>query len=111
MGALLDETTIQQLVLCAQHNLVLLAYKVYQANLHARATHLFTSFKKVVRDLGSFHSISKGVTGECGRRSGYFECANIDRGCQAISDSIVLGPCREGTNVDGVLHTRQSMLA
>ncbi|KAH9996337.1 transaminase [Russula vinacea] len=84
-GALLDETTMQRLVrLCAQHNLVLLADEVYQANLHARATHPFTSFKKVVRDLGSavplvsFHSISKGVTGECGRRGGYFECANID---------------------------------
>jgi alanine transaminase len=84
-GALLDETTMQRLVrLCAHHNLVLLADEVYQANLHARATHPFTSFKKVVRDLGSavplvsFHSISKGVTGECGRRGGYFECANID---------------------------------
>ena len=84
-GALLDKTTMQRLVrLCAQHNLVLLADEVYQANLHARATHPFTSFKKVVRDLGSavplvsFHSISKGVTGECGRRGGYFECANID---------------------------------
>jgi alanine transaminase len=84
-GALLDETTMQRLVhLCAQHNLVLLADEVYQVNLHARATHPFTSFKKVVRDLGSavplvsFHSISKGVTGECGRRGGYFECANID---------------------------------
>ena len=84
-GALLDEPTMQRLVhLCAQHNLVLLADEVYQVNLHARATHPFTSFKKVVRDLGSavplvsFHSISKGVTGECGRRGGYFECANID---------------------------------
>lgn len=83
-GALLDEATMERLVrLCEQHNLVLLADEVYQSNLHARDTHPFTSFKKVVRALGSsvplvsFHSISKGVTGECGRRGGYFECANI----------------------------------
>jgi alanine transaminase len=83
-GALLDEATMERLVrLCEQHNLVLLADEVYQSNLHARDTHPFTSFKKVVRALGSsvplvsFHSISKGVTGECGRRGGYFECTNI----------------------------------
>lgn len=40
----------------------------------------FVSVKKVVRDLGkdfegfelaSFHSTSKGIIGECGRRGGY----------------------------------------
>jgi alanine transaminase len=84
-GAVLDEATMQKVVrLCEQHNLVLLADEVYQANLHARASHPFTSFKKLIRALDSpiplisFHSISKGVTGECGRRGGYFECANID---------------------------------
>lgn len=29
-------------------------------------------------ELFSFHSISKGVVGECGRRGGYFECDGID---------------------------------
>ncbi|TFY80356.1 hypothetical protein EWM64_g3655 [Hericium alpestre] len=83
-GALLDEATMEHVVrLCEQHNLVLLADEVYQANLHRPTTHPFTSFKKIVRQLNSrvplvsFHSISKGVTGECGRRGGYFECANI----------------------------------
>jgi alanine transaminase len=83
-GALLDEATMQNVVrLCERHNLVLLADEVYQTNLHMRATHPFSSFKKVVRALGSsislvsFHSISKGVTGECGRRGGYFECTNL----------------------------------
>jgi hypothetical protein len=28
-------------------------------------------------ELVSFHSISKGMSGECGRRGGYFECVNI----------------------------------
>jgi alanine transaminase len=83
-GALLDEPTMREVVqLCERHSLVLLADEVYQSNLHARATHPFTSFKRVLRALASpvplvsFHSISKGVTGECGRRGGYFECANV----------------------------------
>ncbi|ETW77190.1 hypothetical protein HETIRDRAFT_388676, partial [Heterobasidion irregulare TC 32-1] len=83
-GALLDDKTMEHIVrLCEQYNLVLLADEVYQTNLHRPSTHPFTSFKKVVRQLDSpvplvsFHSISKGVTGECGRRGGYFECANI----------------------------------
>lgn len=29
-------------------------------------------------ELVSFHSISKGMIGECGRRGGYFECVNLD---------------------------------
>ncbi|KAE9136059.1 hypothetical protein PF010_g1822, partial [Phytophthora fragariae] len=49
------------------------------------------SFKKVLRDMGkayddveliSFHSTSKGFTGECGRRGGYMELVNIDDGAK-----------------------------
>lgn len=29
-------------------------------------------------EIFSFHSISKGLVGECGHRGGYFECHNID---------------------------------
>ncbi|KAI9513485.1 transaminase [Russula earlei] len=100
-GSLLDEATMRQVVrLCERHDLVLLADEVYQANLHARDTHPFTSFKKVVRALGSsvplvsFHSISKGVTGECGRRGGYFECANISEDIIALMYKMVsIGLC------------------
>ncbi|KAJ7172976.1 alanine aminotransferase [Mycena crocata] len=83
-GALLSRTTMEALVrLCEEHSLVLLADEVYQSNLHRAETHPFTSFKQVVRALQSpvplvsFHSISKGVSGECGRRGGYFELTNI----------------------------------
>ena len=83
-GALLDEETQQGLVkLCEEHNLVILADEVYQSNLHRPHEAPFTSFKKVVRKMNSpvglisYHSISKGVTGECGRRGGYFECTNF----------------------------------
>lgn len=83
-GSLLEEKTQEQLVrLCEEHSLVLLADEVYQDNLHKRSSHPFTSFKKIVSrmqspiPLASFHSISKGVMGECGRRGGYFECTNF----------------------------------
>lgn len=75
-------------------NLVLLADEVYQTNIFQPDLRPFYSFKKVLKDYGkssdpkeqtmandveliSFHSISKGVTGECGRRGGYFELCNI----------------------------------
>lgn len=90
-GALLDRSTMEELVrLCEEHSLVLLADEVYQENLHRRNEHPFISFKKVVRDLQSpvslisFHSISKGVKGECGRRGGYFECTNIADDVRAL---------------------------
>ncbi|KAJ7205373.1 alanine aminotransferase [Mycena rebaudengoi] len=83
-GALLSAATMEALVkLCEEHSLVLLADEVYQSNLHSPQSHPFTSFKKVLRDLASpvplvsFHSISKGVSGECGRRGGYFELTNF----------------------------------
>ena len=83
-GALLDEKTQEELVkLCEEYNLVLLADEVYQSNLHRGKEAPFTSFKKVVRRMNSpvglvsYHSISKGVTGECGRRGGYFELTNF----------------------------------
>ncbi|KAG1743733.1 pyridoxal phosphate-dependent transferase [Suillus paluster] len=86
--------------LCAEHGLVLLADEVYQSNLHRAAEFPFTSFKKVVCDIGSpvplvsFHSISKGVTGECGRRGGYFECHNISEDVRAMMYKMVsVGLC------------------
>lgn len=100
-GALLDENTQEEIVrLCEKHSLVLLADEVYQNNLHHRDTHPFTSFKKVVRKLDSptplvsFHSISKGVSGECGRRGGYFECTNISDEVHALIYKMVsVGLC------------------
>ena len=37
---------------------------------------------KSLIELVSFHSISKGVIGECGRRGGYFELTNMDPAAQ-----------------------------
>ncbi|KAF7800227.1 hypothetical protein EIP86_011474 [Pleurotus ostreatoroseus] len=100
-GSVLDLTTMENVVrLCEKHNLVLLADEVYQFNLHNPEMHPFHSFKKVVRNINSpiplisFHSISKGVKGECGRRGGYFECTNISDDVRAILYKMVsVGLC------------------
>lgn len=100
-GALLDEETQIKLVdLCEKHSLVLLADEVYQANLHQPELYPFTSFKKVIAQrqssipLVSFHSISKGVSGECGRRGGYFECTNFSEDIIAqIYKMVSVGLC------------------
>ncbi|CAL1709493.1 unnamed protein product [Somion occarium] len=100
-GALLDWATMESIVhLCEEHSIVILADEVYQSNLHSPDTHPFHSFKQVVRRLNSpvplfsFHSISKGVTGECGRRGGYFECTNISDEVRALIYKMVsVGLC------------------
>ncbi|KAI9517688.1 hypothetical protein NQZ68_000855 [Dissostichus eleginoides] len=61
--------------------------QVYQDNVYSADCH-FHSFKKVLYEMGpeyfnnvelvSFHSTSKGYTGECGFRGGYMEVLNMD---------------------------------
>ena len=59
--------------------------EVYQKNVYADGK-MFVSAKKVAMSrpslsslqLVSFHSTSKGLIGECGRRGGYMELHNID---------------------------------
>ena len=70
---------------CAERGLVLLADEVYQRNCYD-PNRQFLSAKKVALEtpgcenlqLISFHSTSKGLIGECGRRGGYMELHNID---------------------------------
>ncbi|KAK0536210.1 alanine transaminase [Tilletia horrida] len=94
-GNCLSEENIQDVLRMAHaKRLVVLADEVYQVNIYQPQTRPFHSFKKVLRNFGkserqeeraiaddveliSFHSISKGVSGECGRRGGYFELCNI----------------------------------
>ncbi|EJD52022.1 transaminase [Auricularia subglabra TFB-10046 SS5] len=100
-GALLDEKTMKDLLkLCERYKLTLMADEVYQDNLHQREKHPWTSFKRLLREeqspvsLLSFHSISKGVSGECGRRGGYFECANVSDDVLALIYKMVsVGLC------------------
>lgn len=94
-GSCLTLENIQDIIRMAhEKRLVLMADEVYQANIFMPNKVPFYSFKKVLKDFAkssdeaerriaddveliSFHSISKGVSGECGRRGGYFELCNI----------------------------------
>jgi alanine transaminase len=89
-GASLPLASLEAIVRFVESHpgLVLGADEVYQENVYGDAPP-FVSFKKVVKDLGSkiplvsFHSISKGFTGECGLRGGYFELTNIPKDVKA----------------------------
>jgi alanine transaminase len=87
-GQCLSEENIKEIIRFAHdEHIVLLADEVYQTNIYQPERRPFHSFKKVLMSMGpefenqelfSFHSTSKGMIGECGRRGGYFECVNID---------------------------------
>lgn len=89
-GQVMTEDNMKDIVqFCADNRLILLADEVYQENIYDPDNFPFVSFKKVamesvpyVRDnleMFSFHSISKGMLGECGLRGGYMEAYNISR--------------------------------
>ncbi|KAK9694965.1 alanine transaminase [Basidiobolus ranarum] len=88
-GQCLTEQNMHEVIeFCQKERLVLLADEVYQENIYMPTTRPFHSFKKVLKSMGSsfedvelisFHSISKGMVGECGRRGGFFECEGIEQ--------------------------------
>jgi alanine transaminase len=82
-GQVLSRQTIENVLKFAeQEQLMVLADEVYQDNIHADGKE-FVSFRKVAREIGttvevfSFHSVSKGVVGECGLRGGLVHCENV----------------------------------
>jgi alanine transaminase len=86
-GQCLAEENIRNIIqFCYKERIVILADEVYQTNYYRPHHRPFHSFKKVLmsmnipQELFSFHSISKGMVGECGRRGGFFECTHIDEG-------------------------------
>mmetsp|Transcript_26363 Transcript_26363/g.31109 ORF Transcript_26363/g.31109 Transcript_26363/m.31109 type:complete len:537 (-) Transcript_26363:238-1848(-) len=95
-GQVLSKATVQEVVrFCAKNKLVLLADEVYQENIYEEKGE-FYSCKKAAYETGlvgddaielvSFHSTSKGIFGECGRRGGYMELQGID---PDVKDQIV----------------------
>lgn len=89
-GGCLSYDDMKKIVqLCYDNSILLCADEVYQNNIYDRQNKPFYSFRKVLMEmedenvrngveLVSFHSISKGVSGECGRRGGYMELVNIE---------------------------------
>jgi aspartate/methionine/tyrosine aminotransferase len=87
-GSVLTRENLHQVVqFCSRNKLVLLADEVYQENVYDESAE-FISCKRAAYECGlldrddieliSFHSTSKGVFGECGRRGGYMELVGID---------------------------------
>jgi alanine transaminase len=88
-GASLSENDVRSVLsFAAEHRLAVIADEVYQNNIYVGH---FYSFKRGLRDLqakdpelyanlevASLNSVSKGLTGECGHRGGYFELAGFD---------------------------------
>ena len=87
-GQVLTRSAIRDIVkFCSKHSLVLLADEVYQENIYdndaefyscKRAAYNTGLMQKDDIELVSFHSTSKGLFGECGRRGGYMELTGID---------------------------------
>lgn len=86
-GQVVSEENIRSIIeLCARENIMILADEVYQENIWDKNLK-FHSFRKVLEtmppqiansvELLSVHSISKGMSGECGLRGGYFETQNF----------------------------------
>jgi len=86
-GQLLKKENQKEIIdFCHRRGVVLLADEVYQENIYIENGE-FHSFKKVACEMGgkyhpdnfelfSFHSISKGFLGECGRRGGFMEVSD-----------------------------------
>jgi len=87
-GNILSQNNIKQIIqFCHKRQILLMADEVYQENVYIKDRISFISAKKVLSEMGpeynnfeliSFHSISKGIIGECGHRGGYLEAVNID---------------------------------
>lgn len=109
VGSVLSYEDLTQLVIfCKKEGLMLMADEVYQENIYCDKP--FHSLKKVVRDLGpdfndfelvSFHSTSKGMIGECGRRGGYMEMVGVCPGVQ--SHVLKLASSQLCSNLNGQL--------
>lgn len=96
---------------CHKREVVLMADEVYQENIYASGKS-FTSFRKVVNEIGgdlereiqllSFHSVSKGFLGECGRRGGYMEVSNSVPS-EVVDEMYKIASVNLCPNVDGQL--------
>ena len=95
-GQCLNAQNIRDIVgFCADRQIVIMADEVYQENVYV-PNKPFVSFRKVLKQLQeenparfggvqlvSFHSTSKGMIGECGKRGGYFEAIGIPANVRA----------------------------
>ncbi|XP_056122421.1 alanine aminotransferase 2-like [Rhinichthys klamathensis goyatoka] len=84
----------------ADEDLFLLVNEVYQNTVFADGPE-FVSYKRVLAEMGdpysesvqlaSLHSLSNGIMGECGFRTGYMELVNVDRAVMLYADTLLTG--------------------
>ena len=109
-GAVLPYDNIRMIIAFARkHHLTILADEVYQENVYSKGCKFF-SFAKVMSDVSekdvslvSFHSVSKGLLGECGHRGGYAEFRNIPE--DVLSELVKLQSISLCSNVPGQIAT------
>ena len=109
-GAVLSYDNIKMIIgFARKYHLSILADEVYQENVYGKGCKFF-SFAKVLNDVGekdisliSFHSVSKGLLGECGHRGGYAEFRNVPD--DVLSELIKLQSISLCSNVPGQLAT------
>jgi len=109
-GAVLSYENIRMIVdFARKHRLTILADEVYQENVYGKECK-FYSFAKVLHDMHerdvsliSFHSVSKGLLGECGHRGGYAEFRNIPD--EVLSELVKLQSISLCSNVPGQIAT------
>jgi len=118
-GAVMSEEEVKTFITFARDKeLPILADEVYQTNVYSDGKE-FHSFKKVLRKLQdedtsyakvqlmSFHSVSKGIIGECGFRGGYTEFVGMSDNVMKIFTKVAstslssntLGQCMVGMMV------------
>lgn len=111
-GQVLTEKDLQNTLQFAHDKkLYVLADEVYQKNIYVDKE--FCSMRKALKNLGgkydedielaSFHSLSKGLLGECGLRGGYMEIHNTDEFAkQMIYKSKAVNLCSNSLGQIGV---------
>merc|ERR1719474_2292731 len=102
-GQCFDKATVDGIIGLAQkYNLLIMADEVYQENIWYKDEFPFVSFRKCLLssaakdsvELISYHSVSKGIFGECGLRGGYMELINIDKaGLNMLVKLVSIGLC------------------
>lgn len=146
-GNCMTEENMREVVeFCQRENIILMADEVYQENTWLPDLP-FHSFKKVASDMGvladpdtdgdaasglqlaSYHSVSKGFLGECGKRGGYVEfcgfpaavreelyklvsislCSNIAG--QVMVDLMVAPPVEGDASYEGFMAERGAILS
>jgi alanine transaminase len=118
-GQCLEKAQMREIVqFCSESGIALMADEVYQTNVYH--TKPFYSFKQILGEmkqeekatgsttlddmtLVSFHSVSKGFLGECGRRGGYMEIVGMDADVQM--ELYKLASVTLCSNVDGQIMT------